>query len=302
MDKYEKMNQIKEYISRIEEDLNTSVCSDRETITNKNILQCIKYISELLEETINESSGKISQSGKRFFITEEQRLQLQIIPNATITNIADQINTITENNNTSKITTTWLTDWLISVGILEINDLGQRVPTKLGSERGIISQLLQISYTKIQLVNYYPKDVQNFIYDNIDSVIDFHYNSKQKTSKVKSKNLFFITEEQRSQLQIIPNAMVSEIANELNRVTAENNVKKIQAAWITNWLVSVGFLEINTSSKRVSTDDGKSIGITSKLKNRFDGTEYYQNYYSEKAQEFIYDNIDSIIAFHYGEN
>ncbi len=113
---------------------------------------------------------------------------------------------------------------------------------------------------------------------------------------------FFITAEQRKQLKIMPNAMISEIANELNRVTAENNIKKIQAVWITNWLISIGILEINNFEKRVPTKDGKSIGITTQLKNRFDGTVYYQNYYSAEAQIFIYDNIDNIIAFHYSKN
>lgn len=76
MDKHEKMNQIKEYISRIEEDLNTSVRSDIETITNKNILQCMKYISELLEETISKN-----QEEENFFITDEQCKQLCIYDN-----------------------------------------------------------------------------------------------------------------------------------------------------------------------------------------------------------------------------
>ena len=302
MDKHEKINQIKEYISKIEEDLNISDRSDRETITNKNILQCMKYISELLEETINKSSGKTSQSGKRFFITDEQRSQLQIIPNAMVSEIANELNRVTTENNIKKIQATWITEWLLDVGMLQKNAENKRYATQAGKEIGIMSRLRNRFDGTEYYLNLYSEKAQTFIYDNIDSVISFHYNSKQKTSKVKSQNSFFITEKQRLQLQIIPNAMVSEISQELNRVTTENNVKKIQATWITDWLISVGFLEINTFGKRISTKDGKSIGITSQLKNQLDGTEYYQNYYSEDAQKFIYDNIDSIIAFHYGEN
>ena len=40
-------------------------------------------------------------------------------------------------------------------------------------------------------------------------------------------------------------------------------------------------------------------GITSELKRSADGREYYLNYYSEKAQKFIYDNMDNILKSHY---
>lgn len=297
MDKREKMNQIKEYISRIEEDLNTSVRSDRETITNKNILQCMKYISELLEETINESSSKISQSGKRFFITEEQRLQLQIIPNAMVSEIANELNRVTAENNVKKIQATWITNWLISVGFLEINTSGKRVSTNDGKSIGITSQLKNRLDGTEYYQNYYSEKAQEFIYDNIDSIISFHYNSKQKSSKVKSQKSFFITEEQRSQLKINGIKIIKDIVNELNRVTLYNNTEKIENEWIANWLIDVGMLKRDSNGYICATQYGNEIGIISRLK-----VKRYNNLYSEDAQKFIYDNIDSIIAFHYGEN
>lgn len=297
MDKREKMNQIKEYISRIEEDLNTSVRSDRETITNKNILQCMKYISELLEETINESSSKISQSGKRFFITEEQRLQLQIIPNAMVSEIANELNRVTAENNVKKIQATWITNWLISVGFLEINTSGKRTSTNGGKSIEITSQLKNRLDGTEYYQNYYSEKAQEFIYDNIDSIISFHYNSKQKSSKVKSQKSFFITEEQRSQLKINGIKIIKDIVNELNRVTLYNNTEKIENEWIANWLIDVGMLKRDSNGYICVTQHGNEIGIISRLK-----IKRYNNLYSEDAQKFIYDNIDSIIAFHYGEN
>lgn len=170
MDKHEKMNQIKEYISRIEEDLNTSVRSDKETITNKNILQCMKYISELLEETINESSGKTSQSGKRFFITEEQRSQLKINGIKIIKDIVNELNRVTLYNNTQKIENEWITNWLIDVGMLKRDSNGYICATQHGNEIGIISRLKIKRYN-----NLYSEDAQKFIYDNIDNIITFYY-------------------------------------------------------------------------------------------------------------------------------
>lgn len=263
---------------------------------NKNILECLKAVSGLLEDVVSrvESAG-----GRRFFITDEQQDELRIISNAKITDIANEINRVTENNNASKITTTWITDWLISVNILEINNFGDRVPTKTGKDIGISSKLMQVAYNKIQNINYYSKDVQMFIYENIENIISFHYNYGTKSDSKKSKNRFFITDEQRKQIQIISQQKISQITDELNRVAQENNVKKLQAVWITDWLLDIGMLQKNAEGNRIATESGKIKGITSQLKKSSDGREYYLNYYSEKAQEFIYDNIDNILKFHY---
>ncbi|MDE7137591.1 MAG: hypothetical protein K2O29_03930, partial [Ruminococcus sp.] len=161
MDKHEKMNQIKEYIRKIEEDLNISDRSDRETITNKNILQCMKYISELLEETINESSCKTLQSGKRFFITDEQRSQLQIIPNTMVSEIANELNRVTAENNVKKIQTTWITDWLIEKGLL-YDESGCRFATKCGEKIGI-KKVSKTSDNRKYYFNIYSENAQNFI-------------------------------------------------------------------------------------------------------------------------------------------
>ncbi|MDE6538798.1 MAG: hypothetical protein K2K66_01285, partial [Ruminococcus sp.] len=140
MNKTEKLNQVKEYIAKIEEDISISDIDDKQTLMNKNIADCLKYISEILEESINENSVKTLQSGNRFFITEEQTYELTAKGNARIGEIADELNRVTE-----------------------INNFGQRVPTQSGNEMGITSQSIQTSYNKVQTVNYYSLDVQKYI-------------------------------------------------------------------------------------------------------------------------------------------
>lgn len=299
MDKYKKLNQVKEYINKIEEDISLSDMNDKQTLMNKNITECLKYISEILEESMNENTIKNLQSGKRFFITEEQADELIIKGNSKISEIADEINRVTETNNTSKITTTWITDWLICADILKTDNYGQRIPTKSGNEMGITSKKITDNYGNEHIINYYSYEIQKYIYYHIDNIIDFHYNYQKNKSKLK--NLFFISDEQCKQLQIKKNAMVSEIANEINRVTAENNVKKIQATWITNWLLDVGMLQQNAENKRLATQAGNKIGIISEQKNSSDGRIYWNNFYSENAQKYIYDNINNIIDFHYNK-
>ncbi|MDE5558883.1 MAG: hypothetical protein K2J32_14550, partial [Ruminococcus sp.] len=296
MNKTEKLNQVKEYIAKIEEDISISDIDDKQTLMNKNIAECLKYISEILEESINENSVKTLQSGNRFFITEEQTYELTAKGNARIGEIADELNRVTEINNTAKITTTWITDWLISVGILEINNFGQRVPTKSGNEMGITSQSIQISYNKVQIVNYYSLDVQKYIYNNINNIINFHYNYKSKQTKTQLKNLFFITNEQRLQLKIVNKATVSDIANELNKFSVENNTKKIQAVNITNWLLEMDILQKNDYGNRIPTQKGTEMGIISEEKISMDGRTYQINFYSENMQRYIYNNIGNIMG------
>lgn len=298
MDKYEKLNQVKEYITKIEEDIAVSDIDDKQTIMNKNITECLKYISGIIEELVNENMVSESQGGKRFFITEDQTYELTAKDNIKISEIADELNRVTEINNTGKITTTWITDWLVSMDILYKNDYGNRIPTPKGNEMGIKSRMMCNKSGQEYPINYYSLTMQKYIYENIDNIISFHYDYKTKKNKEKSKNSFFITEEQRKQLQIKENAIVSEITNELNRVTAENNVKKVQATWITEWLLDVGMLQKNDENKRLATQAGNEIGITSEQNISLDGRTYMINFYSENAQKYIYDNINNIISFH----
>ena len=55
----------------------------------------------------------------------------------------------------------------------------------------------------------------------------------------------------------------------------------------------------NSEGARVAASAGEEMGISSYLKNRASGEEYYLNLYSVQAQTFIYDNLRAIIEFHY---
>lgn len=113
-----------------------------------------------------------------------------------------------------------------------------------------------------------------------------------------SKSDFFITEQQCAELNIYPyNCKVSEIANEINRVTENNRTKKLSAAWINDWLESKGYLCKSDLRSRIATDKGKQLGISSEYRKQDNGNEYYINFFTEQAQRFIYDHISDIIAY-----
>lgn len=129
--------------------------------------------------------------------------------------------------------------------------------------------------------------------------IEAFENKSQAPAKPKRKRVF-ITDVQLSELRLSQGeCRVSDIANEINRVIANNGTKKMQASWINDWLEKIGMLCRNAVGNRIATSDGEEMGITSRLKTRANGEEYYLNLYSVQAQTFIFDNLCAIINFHY---
>lgn len=118
-----------------------------------------------------------------------------------------------------------------------------------------------------------------------------------KTS-IKKNNDFYITDEQIHKLTIYSyNRKVSELANEINRVTAENETKKFLSSWINDWLEAEGYLCKSELKSRIATEKGLKLGITFEHCKRDYDNEYYINFYNAQAQLFIFHNLNKIIAY-----
>lgn len=125
----------------------------------------------------------------------------------------------------------------------------------------------------------------------------------ERTPKVRrGRKAVYITDEQRASLTTAGIRKVSEIAQEINRVIADNQTRRFRATWITDWLEEKGYLTQNEIGDRVATEAGKRLGITSRHKkwSGDDGAqEYYVNLYPEAAQEFIFQHLDEILDKRY---
>lgn len=89
---------------------------------------------------------------------------------------------------------------------------------------------------------------------------------------------------------------VSVIAQKINAVKPEN-MKKLKVTAITNWLVSINMLEvitINNKNIKKVTASGKDLGLTEEERLGQYG-KYFAITYNKKAQQFIIDNLNSII-------
>lgn len=180
----EKMERAKMYIDKMAEGINpitNTYAPENDTINNDRIARCLSYVSEILGRVI-ENGGEVSRAVKSsggnrnfFFITDEQLDRLSPRENSCYANdIADDIKAVTAENNTTKFQGTWITEWLVSIGMLMQTEKG-KCATEAGESIGVISQLRQSIQKGEHFVNMYSPEAQQFIFDNISAVIEFHY-------------------------------------------------------------------------------------------------------------------------------
>ena len=93
----------------------------------------------------------------------------------------------------------------------------------------------------------------------------------------------------------------SRITASINELIDTEKMQKLKTTDITGWLLSIGMLQdIETSSgrkRKVPTPDGEMLGMkeTSFVNEQGVPTQY--TVYDKNAQQFIFDNIETLIAF-----
>lgn len=92
---------------------------------------------------------------------------------------------------------------------------------------------------------------------------------------------------------------ITEIAKRINEITPNKNMKTISYKHLTNWLISIEMLRLETqpdgkTAKR-PTEDGNELGITTEIRHGMQG-DYAVVLYNLSAQHFIIDNIEAVIA------
>ncbi len=117
----------------------------------------------------------------------------------------------------------------------------------------------------------------------------------------KSKRLkFAISAEQLEGFQYseVP-LCVTVLADRISDLSTDENMRKLSANKITNWLVKSGFLEKRIEPtgrvKRYVTPAGIEIGLFQEERDSRHG-KYLATLYSIDAQRFIIDNIEAILA------
>ena len=138
-----------------------------------------------------------------------------------------------------------------------------------------------------------------YVSDILRQVIENGGTETQRQSR-PGKNEFALTPEMRAELRVANIPMtLKEIVQYLNALVDTETTKKISAATINQWLVDIGLLEnvsqYNGKQKKLPTKQGNEMGIVPETRTGQFGT-YTVVLFTPQAQQFIYDNIDAIIA------
>lgn len=145
-----------------------------------------------------------------------------------------------------------------------------------------------INNVRISRCLFYVSDVLKRAIDN-----GGEFGKKQ----VRQQCPFSVTPEQVQEIFISDEPVtISVFAKRINEVIAED-VKPLSAVTVTTWLCENGYLaeEISGGKKRrISTSKGVSIGIETVDSVSRDGIPYKKNIYTDQAQRFILENLDSI--------
>lgn len=119
-------------------------------------------------------------------------------------------------------------------------------------------------------------------------------------NKNPKKNPFNITKEEISKYKYSDEDLtISKIVKKINELRTNENMTKLKATDVCNWLISVGLMiEGTLYDKKVKrpTEKGKLIGMY--VEHRIGTTMGYDVIlYKRGAQKFIIDNIEKIIEF-----
>ena len=155
-----------------------------------------------------------------------------------------------------------------------------------------------VNQVRISRCLFYVSGVLQKVIDNGGEI----QRKKQPKPPKLVKEPFFLTHEQIALLQPQNTALsatkVAAIANEL---IDDEHMQKLKGTDIAGWLLSVGLLqevESATGRKRkVPTPNGEMLGMkeTSFINEHGVPTQY--TVYDKNAQQFIFDNMETLIAF-----
>ena len=180
MTELEKMQRAKMYIDKMANGINPiddAPAADSDMINNVRLSRCLFYVSDVLRQVIDNNGvvGKVKSSKKAFFLSADSINNFSFsetpIP---VSEITKRLNDLADLEVCHKLKHSAITNWLISIGALEIRELADgrntKRPTEQGKELGISSEK-RMGLNGEYVVVVYSKDAQQFILDNIEAIM-----------------------------------------------------------------------------------------------------------------------------------
>lgn len=175
----ELLKHAKNYIEKMANGINpltNEIIPDNDLINNVRISRCLFYVNNILGEVIDNEGIEKKNKKQKVNLTKEELNNFEYsntpIPISTITKSLNELN---KNKNTTKLKATHITKWLINLEILvetEINGKNYKLPTKTGKDMGLYIEE-RIGYNGEYYIVQYPKQMQEFIINNFDNLLEY---------------------------------------------------------------------------------------------------------------------------------
>lgn len=145
-----------------------------------------------------------------------------------------------------------------------------------------------------------------YVSDILKQVIDNGGTEPPRRLRERKKTPFYITDQQLNSFRFSDKPIpISEITRRINELIDTDRMKSFRYKDIIDWLLELGALKIieNEEGKprKHPTEIGNELGIT--LEERYN---WYRTYhvvlYDRSAQQFIIDNIRTILEFRQSKN
>lgn len=179
MTELEKLQRAKRYMEKLAQGIDP--ISDNEipedsVLNQVQLVRCFFYVSDVLGQCIVNGDPKENKGDRPSFsirAEELERVQISQEP-IRITRFTEHIWAVVADQGKKKLNPTVITNWLLEQGILEIQ-MGpegkqQRVPSGIGLELGLSSQLYHGKYRDYFAV-YYNANAQRFILDHLLDIL-----------------------------------------------------------------------------------------------------------------------------------
>ncbi len=179
MDEKTQVETANKYIKLMANGINPltgEVVSDDDLINNVKISRCLFYVSRILDKYYDglgtESRKRVRKS--KFYASSEDLSNYNYSNEPIyVSIIADRINECFQKENMRKLSTTTISNWLVTKGYLVVytreDGRVSKKPTSLGDEIGIKS-IYKDGLRGPYMINTYNINAQKFIIDNIDDI------------------------------------------------------------------------------------------------------------------------------------
>ena len=173
-----------QYLQRITEGhnpVNNIPVDDDSVIKNPNVVRCMLFIKEVLEE-VKRNDGYIGRRPRTNRDSSKQEYPLEALKefryseDKSVTRLVDQINNLADMTVYQRITYIPITAWLKQNGYLgeeqtEENGKKRTVVTDKGRETGIKSELRRNAKDQEYVYITYGRTAQEFIVSNMDKIL-----------------------------------------------------------------------------------------------------------------------------------